>query len=74
MNDLQKVADNISRELQKIDNETLDLIFKDHKKALEYVKKGMQAVGTKDLTKAEINSLAYEMQAVARMLLKERAN
>ncbi len=74
MDNLQKVADNISKELQKLDKETLELIFRDHKKALEYIKKGMKEVGSIKLTDSEINNLAYEMQSVARMLLKERAN
>ena len=34
----------------------------------------METVGSKNLTKPEINSLAYEMQAIARMIIKERAD
>lgn len=74
MDDIQKDSDTIKVELEKIDDETLQLIFKDHKKALEYVKKGMKTVGSKDLTKLEINDLAYEMQVIARMIIKERAD
>ncbi len=74
MEDVQKTSDEIKKEIQKLRNESLELIFKDHQKALEYVKKGMEAVGSKELTELEINGLAHEMQAIAQMIIKERAD
>lgn len=72
MDDIQKVSDKIKRQLENLENETLELIYQDHAKAVEYVKKGFNSITVEELNNKSIEDIAHEMQAVARMLLNER--
>lgn len=69
MDDILKLSGEIQKKLQKLDNETLQLISIDHSKAVEYIKNYNQ-----DLSNEQVESLAQEMQTIAQMLLKERAD
>lgn len=73
MNDIQKVSDEIKKQLQILDNETLQTIYGDHLIAVEYITKGIQTLQTPiNLGDEEIDKLAHEMQSIALMLLSER--
>lgn len=73
MDDLQKVSDEIKKQIEKLDDETLQRVYKDHSVALECAKKGIQSTQPiMKMNKRELNDLAYEIQSVALMLLKER--
>ncbi len=73
MDDLQKASDEIKRQIEKLDDETLQRVYKDHSIAMEYTKKGILTVQPQaKMSREEINSLAYKMQSVALMQLKER--
>lgn len=74
MDNLQKVSDKIKKQIERLDDETLQRVYKDHSVALEYAKKGIQFVQPQaKMNKQEMNGLAYEMQSVALMILKERS-
>lgn len=74
MDDIQKVSDEIKKELEKLDNETLEIIYKDHSKAVQYVKIGLQNVSIEELSKKSIEDMASEMQMVAKMELNQRSS
>ncbi|MDO8659483.1 MAG: hypothetical protein Q7K54_02675 [Candidatus Parcubacteria bacterium] len=69
MDDILKLSEEIQKKLQKLDNEILQSISTDHSKAIEYIKNNKQR-----LSNEQVKSIAQEMQIVAQMLLKERAN
>ncbi|MCL4354354.1 hypothetical protein M1349_02660 [Patescibacteria group bacterium] len=71
MNDIQKISDEIKKQLKAINNETLQTVYRDHSIAVEYIKKGTKTTQI-NLSDEEIDKLASEMQSVALMLLKER--
>lgn len=73
MDDIQKISDGIKKELEKLDSETLEIIYKDHSKALQYVKIGLQNVSIEQLSNKSIEDMASEMQMVAKIELNERA-
>ena len=73
MDDLEILSKEINSQLEKIGDETLEIIYKNHAKAVEYVKKGAEAVNYRKLEQTEIEELAHEMQVVAKMVLKERS-
>lgn len=69
---IQKLSEEYKQQLEKLDSETLEIIYNDHSKALEYAKKGIEMIEPEKLSDKYINELAYEMQAVAKMVLTER--
>lgn len=71
MNDIQKSSDEIKKQLQALDDETLQTVSSDHSIAVEYIKRGVEATQT-NLSDEEIDKLAQEMQSIALMLLSER--
>ena len=74
MDDIQKISDGIKKELEKLDNETLEIIYRDHSKAVQYVKIGLQNVSIEQLSNKSIEDMASEMQIVAKIELNLRSN
>ena len=74
MNDLQKQSDRIKRQIEKLDNETLEQIYINHAKAVEYVKKGLQEVSVEALSNNSIEDIAHEMQIIAKIELNQRSS
>lgn len=73
MDDIQKQSDEIKQQLEKLDSETLELIYRDHAKAVEYVKKGLKNISVEALNNKSIEDIAYEMQLIAKIELNQRA-
>lgn len=73
MDDVEKVSEEIKKQLEMLDDETLETIFKDHSKAVEYVKKGFKHVSIEELNNRSIEDIAHEMQLIAKIALNERA-
>lgn len=59
-------------EIEKLDSENLKIILEDREKALEYAKRGIEQVEPEKLSTEHINTIADEMQIVAKMILEER--
>ena len=72
MDDIQKQSDEIKKQLEKLDDATLETIYKDHAKAVEYVKRGLQDVSIEALSNKSIEDIAYEMQTIAKIELNLR--
>jgi hypothetical protein len=71
---LEKTREDIKNQLQNLDIKTIELLATEHSKAVEYFKIGREVIHGSKLTDEEIEAKANEMQAVARMLLKEKSN
>lgn len=69
---LEKTAEDIKKQLQNLDIKTVELLAKDHSKAVDYIKIGREAIQGSELTDEEIESLASEMQAVAKMVFQDK--
>ena len=70
---ITEISKNYQKRLQNIETETLELIYKDHAKAVEYAKKGIEAVEPEKKSDSEyVETVARELQSVSLMLLKER--
>jgi hypothetical protein len=69
---LKQTRDEIEKQLQNLNVETLKLLAADNAKAQEYIKIGQELTGAEKLTDAQTKSLATEMQAIARMELEVR--
>ncbi len=74
MDDIQRASEEIKKQLDELDDETLETIFKDHSKAVEYVKKGLKNVSIEELNNRSIEDMAHEMQLIAKIALNERTN
>jgi len=72
MDDIQKQSDEIRKHLDKLDDATLETIYKNHAKAVEYVKIGLQNVSVEQLNNNSIEEIAHEMQLIAKIALNER--
>ncbi len=59
-------------QIEQLDSDNLKIILSDREKALEYAKKGIEQIEPKKLTPEHIESIANEMQIVAKMILEER--
>lgn len=73
MDDLQKVSDEIKKQLEELSDETLEIIYNDHAKAVEYVKKGFENVSIGELNNRSIEDIAHEMQLMAKIELNQRS-
>ena len=69
-----EISKDYQKRLQNIETETLELIYKDHAKAVEYIKKGRKAVDGEELTDNQLEQIANEIQVIAKMILSERTN
>lgn len=69
---LDEVRDEIEKQLQNLNPETLKLLAEDHKKAEEYIEIGRKVSGGKKLDADQIEMIANEMQNLARLELKQR--
>lgn len=59
-------------QIEKLDSDSLRDVVKDRQKALELAKRGIEQVEPKKLTHEHIESIANELQIVAKMILEER--
>ena len=69
MDDLKK---KFQAEIEQFDSENLKIIAENREKALEYARKGIEQVEPEKLTPEHIESMANELQIVAKMILEER--
>ncbi len=60
-------------QIEQLDSDNLKIILADREKALECAKKGIEHIEPEKLTPEHIESIANEMQIVAKMILKERS-
>ena len=67
------LSEQFKSELEQLDIETLKVMVDNHSKAVEYVKKGIvMTEWSKSLTEEQIETIAKEAQAVAKMFLQEK--
>lgn len=59
-------------QIEKLESEDLREVVKSRQKALELAKRGIEQVEPKKLTHEHIESIANELQIVAKMILEER--
>lgn len=59
-------------QIEQLDSDNLKIILTDREKALEYAKKGIEQLEPEKLTPEHIESIANEMQIIAKMILEER--
>ena len=59
-------------QFEKLDTETLKLVFYNREKALEYAKKGIEQMEPENLNEEYITKVAESMQVLARIVLEER--
>lgn len=59
-------------QIEKLDDETLLIIFKDREKTLEYAKKSIMTNEPENLNGEYIQKVTDGMQVLARMVLEER--
>lgn len=71
LNETQK---DIKKQLDNLDTATVKLLAKDHLKARQYIRIGREAIKADKLTDEELDQIANELQAVAKMLLDEKLN
>jgi hypothetical protein len=70
--ELEKDKQKIEKQLENLDKETLEKLAKDLSIALEYARKGILRNEPENLSDEYVKTLAREMQAIAKMRLKER--
>ena len=69
MDDLKK---KFQSQVEQLDSNNLKIIVDNREKALEYARKGIEQVEPEKLTPEHIESMANELQIVAKMILEER--
>ena len=72
IDDLTKQSEKYQKQLQGLNIATLSFIVSDRTRALEYAKKGIQEVEPENLTDEYVETVADEMQRVAKMFLEEK--
>lgn len=72
MDEVQNLSDKIKKQLEQLDSETLEVIYRYHAKAVEYVKIGFSKVSVEELNNRSIEDIAKEMQMVAKIELNQR--
>lgn len=71
---IEKLASEYKKQLDKLDPETLGIMSKDRTKAAEYARKGIAEIEPENLNEEYVQTVANEMQTIAKMILKERSN
>jgi len=69
---IEKLASEYKKQLDKLDSETLRIMSEDRSKATEYARKGIQEVEPENLSEEYVQTVANDMQVIARMILEER--
>ena len=62
------------KKLANLDTETLRQVAQSHATAQQYAERGIGAVEPENLNERYIETIANEMQAIAKMVLKERGS
>lgn len=73
MDDLEDLKKKYQAEIEKLESEDLIEVAESREKALELARKGIEQVEPDKLTPEHIESIANEMQVVAKMILEERS-
>ncbi len=71
---LQKSKEAIKKQLKSLDIKTIELLVQDHSKALKYIRIGRKVTNGSDLSDEEAESVANELQEMAKMELSQRSS
>ncbi len=69
---IEKLASEYKKQLDKLESETLQIMSGDRLKAVEYARKGIAEIEPENLNEEYVQTVANEMQVIAKMILEER--
>ena len=69
---MDKLKKAYQAQIEQLDSDNLKIILEDREKALQYARKGIEQIEPEKLIPEHIESIANEMQIVAKMILEER--